>query len=540
MQMKKSYGMALGLLGLTLPMQGQDTYLNERLTNTSDVIGTARYVGMGGAMGALGADISVMSSNPAGIGLFRSSTVVGTVGLLTQADRPSGIDESLTRFSFDNLGFVVCLPINDKLRYVNFGVNYQKKANYNHVLVADNANTGGLSQMDQLADLCNKWAYDDDSGNTNFPSGLAGLAFDSWQLSRDDAGYFGFGAQSNQFSRVTRGSLQGFDFNISFNAKDRYYFGATVGVDRVDYESHTVYSEFNKQAVDASTWQDEGYDLFTDQDVTGYGVNVKFGTVIRPFEDSPFRVGIAFETPTFYHLESTAYTSIDSPFDVDGNYTGGMNTYRAPNNDNYLEYEVRTPWKFRASLGHTLSNILALGAEYEYADYSATKMSYPTYSYYSDYWDDYYEKSSEKDHEMNRLTSSSLRGVHSLKLGMEARVTDYLSVRAGYNYYSKVYEKNARLNQNIDSYAMGVNTGTAYLNAGDVNIFTVGLGYRGRHFFADVAYKYRYQQADFYAFDDSFSNSPDFASTGLQGMKLEPVKSDLTHHQVSLTVGYKF
>ena len=45
------------LLGLaTATAMAQDTYLNDRATNTSDVIGTARYVGMGGAMGALGAD----------------------------------------------------------------------------------------------------------------------------------------------------------------------------------------------------------------------------------------------------------------------------------------------------------------------------------------------------------------------------------------------------------------------------------------------------------------------------------------------------
>lgn len=35
--------------------------------------GTARFVGMGGAMGALGGDISTIGTNPAGIGLYRSS-----------------------------------------------------------------------------------------------------------------------------------------------------------------------------------------------------------------------------------------------------------------------------------------------------------------------------------------------------------------------------------------------------------------------------------------------------------------------------------
>ena len=41
---------------------------------------------MGGAMEALGADISTISSNPAGIGLFRKSTFSGSFGLVTQQD----------------------------------------------------------------------------------------------------------------------------------------------------------------------------------------------------------------------------------------------------------------------------------------------------------------------------------------------------------------------------------------------------------------------------------------------------------------------
>ena len=50
----------LPLLAAAIAVQAQDSYMNERLVNSSsDVIGTSRYVGMGGALGALGADISV-------------------------------------------------------------------------------------------------------------------------------------------------------------------------------------------------------------------------------------------------------------------------------------------------------------------------------------------------------------------------------------------------------------------------------------------------------------------------------------------------
>ena len=59
------------LLGLmTIPAMAQETYQDAKLAETA-LTGTARYVGMGGAMEALGADLSTISTNPAGIGMFR-------------------------------------------------------------------------------------------------------------------------------------------------------------------------------------------------------------------------------------------------------------------------------------------------------------------------------------------------------------------------------------------------------------------------------------------------------------------------------------
>ena len=73
--------MAALMLLAAAGMQAQNTFINEQLANNSqDVIGTARYVGMGGAMGALGADLGVMGWNPAGIGLYRKSDVGLTFG----------------------------------------------------------------------------------------------------------------------------------------------------------------------------------------------------------------------------------------------------------------------------------------------------------------------------------------------------------------------------------------------------------------------------------------------------------------------------
>ena len=79
---------------------GQETYENTNLVE-NDLNGTARYVGMGGAMDALGADISTIGTNPAGIGLFRKSQVTGTFGLVSQQDAESFSPGKKTNLSFD-------------------------------------------------------------------------------------------------------------------------------------------------------------------------------------------------------------------------------------------------------------------------------------------------------------------------------------------------------------------------------------------------------------------------------------------------------
>lgn len=95
-------------------MLAQETYQDTKFAENS-LTGTARYVGMGGAMEALGADISTISSNPAGLGLFRKSMASFSAGVVAQpgADTelnfdktPFGFDGKKSVPSFDQIGFV--------------------------------------------------------------------------------------------------------------------------------------------------------------------------------------------------------------------------------------------------------------------------------------------------------------------------------------------------------------------------------------------------------------------------------------------------
>lgn len=72
MKRKYMYAMACSLMCSAQAMT-QNAYDAARYAG-DELNGTARFVGMGGAMGALGADISTIGTNPAGIGLFRGMT----------------------------------------------------------------------------------------------------------------------------------------------------------------------------------------------------------------------------------------------------------------------------------------------------------------------------------------------------------------------------------------------------------------------------------------------------------------------------------
>ena len=506
-------------------VQAQDTYMNERLTNnSSDIIGTARYVGMGGALGALGADMSVISWNPAGIGLFRKNDIAMTFGgiwgksYIAQENRGKG--------TVDQAGFVYNIKTdNETCPYVNFAFNYQKKINYNYNFHASNPNLGGLSQMDQLAQLTEYYGEQSDPQNLTelavTYNGNDGLFFDQDDYSNPYRSY------SNRYTHHSEGSLQAFDFNLSTNINNRAFLGLTVGVDNMRYRSWSDYTEEGD-----GSYGLRDYDIHT----SGTGVNVKLGAIVRPFEDNSFRFGFAVETPTWYRLRRGSY------FYYYDNDIGAL----TDDGDSYMKFNIRSPWKVRACIGSTVGSAFAWDIDYEYAGYAGSSMSYPEFEY-----DDGSTSGNVKDVEMNKLTRDNLRGTHTLRMGMEVNASKHLAFRLGYNLSTSAYKKDISFDQyNLYSYemnsAMNYATSTSYMRMGNTNILTLGMGYHYKSFYVDLAYKIRHQKADFYAFDTSFTNSntgdPVFLNNNLSlaDKTIDPVDVDLTRQTVICTLGFKF
>ena len=523
--MKKNLLVVCGCL-IIASATAQNAYDAERALG-SELNGTARFIGMGGAMGALGGDMSVMSTNPAGLGIYRSHDVAVSFGFnntgTTSLFNGTSMNESRTRASLDQIGFVYSNKIGNttSLRFVNFGFNYHKSKNFNRLFSMGGA-LDGFSQSNYLADEMDAWGmttsneFDTMLDATNpytqywnkYPVlGIMGVM--TGLVDYPDNTVVGWPGDSNKFHSQETGGINQYDFSVAFNIEDRFYVGATLGVYDLNYNRYASYKEYLNDDEGAPNG---GYTLDNYYHLTGAGVDLKLGMIYRPFESSPFRIGLAVHTPTWYDMTESYNATMDSQIDWYGKQI--TQTLSDAMDPEYLIYDycMVTPWKFNVSLGTTLSNLVALGAEYEYQDYSSAKLKDM----------DGYELGGQED------VKDFLKGVHTLRVGMEACIAPQFSVRAGYNFSTAAFQDYAYNPLSLYS------TTTDFNNTQSKNTFTAGLGYRGNVIYADLAYKYDMYKSDFCAFDSNYN-----FSTGETDL-LPATKVDNTRHQLVFTLGARF
>lgn len=511
--------------GTTLNAQNSH---NAALLMDNQLNGTARFIGMGGAMSALGADISTMSTNPAGIGLYRSSDVALTMGWFNPTSKSEFSGEThkdkVSRFSFDQVGFVYSTKLGNRttIRYINFGFNYRKSNNlYSHFTMGGvpqgdisltqnmvgSLQAAGIQPSDFSSMLNDENCYFDNRyGWLNIMGGLTGAI--GVETGQDEAGnpyegYYSWHSERNRFHSENRGGIYAYDFNVAMNVLDRVYLGLTIGVYDVDYSRYSSYTEYLYDPM--GVYQPIDMCLENHYKLKGSGVDAKLGIIVRPFEYSPLRIGLAVHTPTWYNLSEIASARM-STYDMDGSgwetTTDGLS--------NWYDYNFRTPWKFNLSAGYTFGQNIAIDAEYEYADYSASEFS-DTQGYEMGY--------------ANSAISEDLKGVSSFRIGMEARLMDNLSLRLGYNYAGAMFNKNA-----YKAYVQeSINTDVDFMNSFDANNLSIGLGFRWGGFYADAAYVYTHQKADFHPYSNYIFDEPDLISK----------VTNVTNRAV-LTLGYRF
>ncbi|MDX1941771.1 MAG: hypothetical protein SFU99_14520 [Saprospiraceae bacterium] len=447
---------------------------------------TARAVGSGSALGALGADFSVMSTNPAGLGWFRRSEFVFTPGVTTSNTQSKFLNSSnkgLTEdnrvvFNLSSLGAVITSrPRNTDWTTVNFGIGFNRVADFNQKFYFQGASKGSI--VNRFLEIANS-----DVALNDFESNIAYNAESIYDI--DDDGFYESDFELEPDAIINReqivlskGSISELGMSLAGSYKDVALFGVTLGVPFVSFTEEKTYSEIDNNN-EVPFFDDLEYreNLTT----TGIGINLKAGVIVRPHQ--AIRLGVAIHTPTAYSLEDNYKSALTY------NYTDGDAFTGQDSTEGLFEYKLRTPWRYIGSVGLIIGKMGFLSAEVESLDYGKNRFNFDTFAS---------EERTANDSIINNLSDAM-----NIRLGGEIAY-DIFRFRAGYGLYYSPFASDDTVN----------------------NSFSLGFGIREQSFFMDLAYRRR-----------SYSEGyiPYLASESPQQL----IDNEVNNDYFLLTFGFKF
>ncbi len=529
----------------------------------SDLKGTARFMSMGGAFGALGGDLSVLSQNPGGIGVYRSHELGFTLDLDAQNANSSvpGFKNSTdqTKFYLNNIGGVLTLRLNSSaMPNLNFGFTYNKTRSFNR-RYAGNLGQLNNSMTNWMAGVSNANGvtvadvtgsnffnpYDPNDGGVMAPW-ISTLAYQSFLINpigdEDAPNWEGQWADpiystSGQLLNTATSGVGEYEvwesgcedsFNIAFggNINNVVYWGMDFDISNLNYQRNTYYRE---NLTNAYVESDQGIEPTTSDwslqnyyKVSGTGFTYRLGVIVRPIQE--LRIGLAFHTPTFYSLNNEYSAMTTTNYNGEGDKDHYTND-RIPGG---YSFRFRSPWRVIVSAAGVIGSKFIISADCEWAQYSKMRFSDPpTYDYYNDYWSGPVYNSYDVDGTNARI-GEICRNNSTFRIGAEYRVTPKFSVRLGYCNVSSPVKEVAKNGSMVISTA---GTQPDYTFDNSTNYITAGLGYRLNGFYADLAYVHKHTAATYHAFTDDPSN-----------LQIQSPKADLglNSDQVVLSLGYKF
>ncbi|QNH62129.1 OmpP1/FadL family transporter [Hymenobacter sediminicola] len=440
--------------------------------------GTARTLGIGGANSAVGADLSSLVTNPAGLGLYQRSEFSFTpgLGLGSTESKAFGTTTTDSRNSLHvaSLGaaFVNRRPDSDGSEWRNgtFALGLNRINDYNQRFRY--RGTPALNQdiLQRLADPVNSVADVVAQDNSQSYYSLDGLAYGAFLTDRftnrqgqDSLGlstpFTTTGALQQDETVLTTGSQTQFDFGYGASYRDRLYLGGAIGIVSTRYNSTSVITA-SEATPDAST----AFNSLNYRDVLetrGSGINLRVGAIYRV--NDAVRVGASIQTPTWMRLSESYSSSLSANFDrplvVDGQSYSSRTASSDPSEFNYV---LTTPFKATGGVAVVIGKYGFLSGDVEYLNYSQARLSNDTNNDLVGGTD--YDFSASND-----AVRSLYRSAVNVRVGGELRF-DIFRVRAGYARYGDAYKQN-----DFDR---------------TQNYFTGGVGLRQKNFFLDAAAVY--------------------------------------------------
>ncbi|MFI5219457.1 MAG: OmpP1/FadL family transporter [Bacteroidia bacterium] len=466
---------------------------------------TARSLSMGNAFGALGADFSTLSTNPAGIGVYRKSEFTFTPAFGSTSTETSFFGNKSTdnksNFNIGNLGFVWAYPKEKKSGWKGwaFGIGYNKLNSYHSRSSYQGVNKSN-SLLDSYVESANGISYDQLSNPpTNFTSDLGWQTYLIDTLPGTTNQYFSAIPDAGSLqrrSRETRGSAGEVVLSFGGNYNDKIYWGVTLGFPYFRYNEDVIYEEIDHDnsieqttpGIDSSYAEYFNFKTFSlDQRLatSGNGFNVKFGLIIRP--NDMVRIGAAIHSPTYYNLHDEYISTMHSQFE-----SGTLEPYQTPLG--IFDYELTTPFKAIGSLALVNQQLGIVSFEYEFMDYSAVSLDGNGYSFFDE----------------NQKIENVYSQAHNFRAGAEYKYKIF-AFRAGVGYYDGLLKSNLSSTE-TDQHKF---------------VYSGGVGIREEKYFVDIGYAYT-------------AGNEFYRPYLLADEIVEGVYSKINDHKILVTIGFRF
>jgi hypothetical protein len=463
--------------------------------------GTGRTMGVAGATGALGADFSALSGNPAGLAAFRTSEFMITPGYYTsnvrsklEGDGNLAQNERTAKFNLNNIGVVFSRhPDKQNWTTSNFGIGLNRIANFNSSFYYQGKAEGSI--INRFQEKAN--------GSDKLNSFEEGLALEANAIYKKDGDAFYSsdfnGNQNAIIGHAQEGSITGRvnELAIAYaaNYKDKLLIGGSLGIPFVSYNEAKTYSESDPESLDGKTLGAVPYfkSLSFQEKLSqsGAGINAKLGIIYIPTQN--LRIGLSGQTPTLYSLTDVYSTNFSYAY-IDGK---GLQDSEASSPDASFEYKLRTPQKITGSLAYLFDKKGFISADFDMVDYSTMNFEFET------------EKSYQNT--INQDILNVYQKAYNVRLGAEA-VFDIFRFRAGVSTLGLPIK--------------GFENRGYFQNA--TKLYSAGLGIRENRFYADFAYQVSQSNTT----EKPYLVSADFTQP--------TVARSRTNTQMVITLGFKF
>lgn len=452
--------------------------------------GTARNMAIGGAMGSLGGDITANNVNPAGIGFYKTAEFVFSPGFLLNNNkanyRENFSNAKKNGFNLGPTGLIIGSVNRRKPENSSaFSISINEAVNFNN-RIQYNALNNYSSFSEQMAEEFAKSGYFiDEVLTTDSPLpysaavALYSLLIDTVTINGQlvvraapeyllDSGM----AVKQSLYKKTGGGIYDLSFAYASNIKDKFLWGATLGVPLLYYKSNTSFTESDTSSNVFNHFKSFSYnDEFTS---TGVGFNLKVGAIFKPAEY--FRLGLAVHTPTYFLLTDnrTSKLTTDTETPTGQIQSIPISSQEFTNNkEGEAKYTQTSPWKAILSASYVfreLENVKKqrgfLTADIEYVHHKGSRFG-------SDGEDEdpaMRDRAKAYYKSLNNIVKDEFKGAFNFRVGGELKFNTIMG-RLGFAYYSNPYKDKA-------------------LKANQM-LLSGGLGYRNKGFFIDLTYVHK-------------------------------------------------